>query len=759
MRAERAARAALVAAACASVVAPALAQPTKEDSPRVAQQVELPEPAGETAVSYPEGASGDAEVVLELTIDETGAVTTAKAVRGAAPFAEAAEAAALSWTFRPATRAGVPVAARIRFLVRFVEENAPEPAAPVTKPEPAPEAKPTQSRPRRPPPAEAVEVTVEGERAPPASNTLTRAEVRQLPGAFGDPFRAIEVMPGVTPMATGVPYFFVRGAPPGNVGHFLDGIRVPQLYHVAAGPSVVHPAMVRRVDLYPGGYPARFGRFSGGIVSGETNAPRYDFHGEASLRLVDAGALLEGPFADGRGSALVGGRYSYTGAIVSLLSPDVEVQYWDYQGRAEYRISDVDRLQLFAFGAYDFLGEKTPNGTDVVLATQFHRVDLRWDRALDDGTELRNAITLGEDRTRGDDDAGFVRSRSLRWRSELTHRAGPATWRGGADAKVEWYDLDVVPDPEDLEDTELLLELFPPRRDVTWGTWADVVLGPAPGITVTPGLRVDVFSSAGDTAVGVDPRISARFEVSRRLALLHAFGVVHQPPSFLVPVPALNVSGIQGGLQRSLQYSSGAEWKLPEAITAGVTGFTNVHLNMTDPVGAQRGGGVESERFRRRAIGSTVGVELFAKRALSKRVGGFFSYTLSRSLRSTGREKFPSAFDRTHVLNLALSWKLGNDWRAGSRMSFYTGFPAEEISEGVLRSRHPERVRPFHRLDGRLEKRWRLGRTGYWSFVVEVLNATLSREVVDVTCTDGGNCTPDEIGPVTIPSVGLEAVF
>ncbi len=33
------------------------------------------------------------------------------------------------------------------------------------------------------------------------------------------------------------------------------------------------------------------------------------------------------------------------------------------------------------------------------------------------------------------------------------------------------------------------------------------------------------------------------------------------------------------------------------------------------------------------------------------------------------------------------------------------------------------------------------------------------REVVDVTCTDGGNCTPDEIGPVTIPSIGLEAVF
>ncbi|MEI9949386.1 MAG: hypothetical protein WDO74_10485 [Pseudomonadota bacterium] len=32
-----------------------------------------------------------------------------------------------------------------------------------------------------------------------------------------------------------LPFFFVRGAPPGNVGYFLDGIRVPLLFHIALG--------------------------------------------------------------------------------------------------------------------------------------------------------------------------------------------------------------------------------------------------------------------------------------------------------------------------------------------------------------------------------------------------------------------------------------------------------------------------------------------------------------------------------------------
>src|SRR5262249_7177319 len=115
-----------------------------------------------------------------------------------------------------------------------------------------------------------LEVTVRGDQPAPGVTSMSRAEVRLLPGAFGDPFRAVEMLPGVPPLISGLPYFYVRGAPPGNVGYFLDGIRVPMLYHLGAGPSVIHPAMIDRVDLYPGGYPARFGRFAGGIVTGET---------------------------------------------------------------------------------------------------------------------------------------------------------------------------------------------------------------------------------------------------------------------------------------------------------------------------------------------------------------------------------------------------------------------------------------------------------------------------------------------------------
>src|SRR5262249_8806578 len=161
------------------------------------------------------------------------------------------------------------------------------------------------------------EVVVRGARQEAGQTSFSGGEVRQIPGAFGDAFRAIEALPGVTPLVTGLPFFFVRGAPPGNTGYFLDGVRVPLLYHRVLGPGVVHPGIIDLVDFYPGGYPARFGRFAGGTLSGETLPPADKFHGEGNIRIFDSGALVESPFADGHGSALLAGRYSYTALVIS----------------------------------------------------------------------------------------------------------------------------------------------------------------------------------------------------------------------------------------------------------------------------------------------------------------------------------------------------------------------------------------------------------------------------------------------------------
>ena len=725
--------------------------------------VERPKVTGDTSVGYPEGAKGDAVVVLELVLDAEGAVSDVTAVSGDPVFAEPAVKSAWRWRFEPARRDGNPVPARIRFEVRFREPPPPAPSE-----QPAPELEPTTTpgpavTPVSPPARaqEQIEVTVYGHRRSPAARTLTRAEVRELPGAFGDPFRAIEVMPGVTPIVSGVPYFFLRGAPPGNVGYFLDGIRVPLLFHVGLGPSVVHPGIIERVDLYAGAYPARFGRFAGGIVAGETAAPRPELHGEASVRLVDAGALVEAPLDGGRGAVLVGGRYSYTGLLFSLVQSEAVLEYWDYQARASYEVGPRDTLGVFSFGAYDYVGEKDAGGkTETVLSTEFHRVDLRWQHEASANTTSRFAVAVGLDRTMGDEDeeAFFVRDRLVSVRETVEHRPDKKTLiTVGSDLAIDYFDVQPPPlDAEDPDDRERFDRFFPTRTDLATGLFSELSLEVERGITLTPGLRVDLYASDGAAAVAVEPRITARFALSPTVRTIHTLGVAHQPPSFVIPVPGFQIGGLKGGLQRALQSSAGVEADLPEDFTGSLTLFQNAFFDMTDAIGGGRGSG--GDRFQARSIGASYGAEVLVKRALTKKLGGYLSYTLSRSTRSIGRESFPAAFDRTHVLNLALGYDLGRRWRAGTRFFFYTGFPADEAGDGRLRSEHPPRVPAFHRVDVRLEKKWRLGKRGYWAFVLEVLNATLSKEVVDVDC-EGGTCREREIGPVTIPSIGVEAAF
>jgi len=795
----------------AEVVPPRLAEDPGSSYPRRALEDRFYE-VTEVVLILEIDASG--KVVRAQVVRAGDELATVEAPHGHG-FDEAAVEAARSLRFEPALRAGVPVPARIKYRYRF-EPPAPElkgtvedwassqpvrgaritivaadgvertiesgldgswlaPEMPrgsarvnVESPDHRPQAidvellpgEVTQVAVRLQPKLDsgadkegpAIDVIVRGERLAPAVSSYSRAEVRQIPGAFGDPFRAVETLPGVTPLASGLPFFYVRGAPPGNVGYFFDGIRVPYLYHIGFGPSVIQPALVERVDLHPGGYPARYGRFAGGIVSAEATEPSTELHAEGNLRLFDVGGMVETGFDEGRGSVLLGGRYSYTAALLSLVAPEVKLDYRDYQARLSYDLSADDRVSILSFGSYDLLGTYKNDILDILFGTEFYRAELRYERRLAAGN-LRTALTLGYDRTSAGFIAGERRNvidRSLGVQSELRHQLGENTLaRAGVDVAIDAYSVQApeYSDPDSPE-TQNFGQQFPSRTDRLAGAWLDFVLRVTPRIEVIPGLRADLYNSGSTTALGLDPRIAARFEITDDFRILHAYGLAHQAPSFALPIPGLTPGELEHGLQRSLQTSAGVELDLDRVTMLTTTVFHNAFFNMTDAIGTSTGEGPPD--FAARGEGSAIGAELFLKRRLTGRLGGFFTYTLSRSLRKNAGRTFFSAADRTHVVNAAVAYDLGRGFRSGARAVFYTGAPVSPSSGALTpRTTSTEREAAFFRLDLRFEKRWTFGRTGFLSLVTEVMNATLNKETFG----------DEEIGPVVIPSLGVEAGF
>lgn len=807
--ASRGARALTLTAIVLGSTCPTAARAQADVSESASHQVVPPRLVSPVVAPYPAGAEGDAAVILAVRVDDSGKVESASVLEGVEPFASVAAESVRGARFVPATREGRPIAAIVRFRVDFTKPAPPTPP-PAVPPDAAPEPAPALAAPGAAPasaPAPApkpverpIDVLVRGGRSAASgtlSDSLARAEVRQLPGAFGDPFRAIEAMPGMTPVLTGLPYFYVRGAPPANVGYFFDGVRVPYLFHFGLGPAVIHPALIAKTELHRGGYPASLGRYAGGIVDAQSMPASDQLHAEGQLRLIDAGALVEAPFANGKGAALAAGRYSYTAALFSLLSSDTTLDYRDYQARVSYALSERDTISFLGFGAYDFAAQRqsidegpgalvpTTTGqapvvrdvTRVLFASEFHRGDVRWDRVLPHGGRLRAAATVGYDRTRVEARRAAA-DLMTGARVELTQPiASGVLLRAGADVVVDQYRADSLPAYADDDDVVARQRsIFVNRVDFATGARIDAVLSMIPKLEVVPGARFDAYGSGTARAVAVDPRLAARVLVSDRVRIVHAYGVASQPPSTPITLPGITLANLRGGLQRAVQTSAGVEADLPHDFSATAAVFHNAFYGLNDALGTAQIELVDIERsdsLLTKSRGSAFGLELGLRRKLTQRIAGLASYTLSHSNRTAEGRRFVSSYDRPHVLTAAISVDLGKGWRTGTRFVGYSGIPmrpAPRVFPEQIVGVPPERTPTFVRLDLRVEKRWRVGKTGWVSAVLEALNATLSREVTGYACSTAvvvpgaaplgdARCAERVVGPVSVPSLGVEGGF
>ncbi|MBI5499264.1 MAG: TonB-dependent receptor [Deltaproteobacteria bacterium] len=618
--------------------------------------------------------------------------------------------------------------------------------------------------------------------------SLEDEELRSLPGTMGDPFRAIDSLPGVVPVLTGVPYYFIRGAPPAGTGFYLDGVRVPQLFHLALGPAVIHPSLVDRIDFFPGGAPAEFGRYVGGIVSADTRLPQTDhWRSEWDLRLVDVGALVEVPLGDELAVA-VSGRYSYSAWLIQLFDPDAYLQYWDYQARVEWEPARHHRLTLFGFGSFDEAGELNDDGSVDGPRIQFHRVDLRYQYRL--GGELRAELGgwFGYDATRMDEDAEI------------------GMWAGGPRASVvwspaRWVDLTFGSDlearhfpPTGLAEYDDDNQLLRQRDALLVGAWAKVTLHPTEDTDLELGARLDVHrvdpaeeGYGARTDVWGDLRFSVRHRLTERLWLKGSVGTYHQPQSFVIDLPGMGSFTVDRGPQSAYQLSQGVEVALPWSLDLDVQVYYGDFHDLAEPQWEDGPFGdpvMEDPTLRDDPTqgwfpptrGRSYGVEFLLRRKLGEDVFGWIAYTLGRSERDYRRGTAASDFDQTHVLNLVVSWNVGAGWRLGARFHLRSGRPYTpwecststdplgpwgEVCAPRLDARNEERLPPFYRLDLRVDKKWTF-ETWWFALYFEFINLTFTAEPFEYECSygdEGPSCGVQEIPYIVIPTLGFKGVY
>jgi TonB family protein len=605
--------------------------------------------------------------------------------------------------------------------------------------------------------------------------TLRGPELQQIPGTFGDPFRVIQTLPGVASVVSLLPFPVVRGASPSSTGFLLDGTNIPLLYHLLVGASVIHPEFIDEIQFYPGGAPAPYGQYTGGIIDGRTARGRPDEHLlDFDLNLLQAGAFAREPIRPLGATVTVAARYGYPGFILGLATNQVSLSYWDYQARIDGGTAR-NGWTAFFFGANDELDTQAataaPNTPSPPLTPElilgFHRIDLR-DHQTQGRFDETLRVVLGRDHTfsSGTDFTVWLAEPSIvgQWvqSDRLTVGAGlvgsvrDITQGSGANPAAG----------------SLAAITAPLHKFDVGSAYLEALWRPTPRLLIRPGLRADAYTDGDTNKAAADPRLTVRYRLferdlpqtpnsdDRAVWMKGSAGIYHQPPRFVLPLPGLDMLPLKYGLLQAYQTSLGTEVPLQNHFQISAEGFFNymdptifdLAVNDTSVVNAPHQTltppliNIPTQDFRniiqrltQPETGRAYGLEFLLRRQSRTGLFGWISYTISRSERLQQGHWAPYDFDRTQLLNLVAGLPLPRNWDLGLRGQYQTGRPTTTTG-----GYNTGRADGYWRFDLRIDKR-ALWKKWLLDFYVDITNVALMPEEI----------TPGTVLRYVLPTVGL----
>lgn len=548
--------------------------------------------------------------------------------------------------------------------------------------------------------------------------------IKNTPTILGeaDVMKTIQLMPGVQSGVEGSAGLYIRGGSPDQNLVLLDGVPVYNVDHVLGFFSVFTPEAVKKVTLFKGSFPARFGGRLSSVVDVRTNdGDMNNYHGALSIGLLTSKLHLEGPIIKERTSFNVSLRRTYLDLVTRpFMDNDSKGGYYfyDINAKVNHKFSDKNRLYLSAYHGKDFFDSEfkdewgegeayTMNRDDVDLRWGNTIFSLRWNHILNNKLFSNATVSYNQYRMQVNGES-WVKYRKFDEQYHTNYNSGIRDWSAQ-------FDFDYTPNPKhhikfggnytfhrfkpEVMTSKISTTEEDVKQDSTYhaisnsriqaheaAAYIEDNFDVTPRLRTNVGIHLSAFHVQGKNYFSLQPRLSARYQLSGDLILKASYSQMNQYINLLTSAPISMPTDLWVPVTREIkpmisrQYALGSYYTGLKGWEFSIEGYYKQMTNILEYKEATRFIGSSSswEEKVEMGKGRSFGVELMAQRTVGKTTG-WLSYTWAKSDRKFSKgginngERFPFKYDRRHHINLVVNHKFNDRIDVSGSWFFATG--------------------------------------------------------------------------------------
>lgn len=602
--------------------------------------------------------------------------------------------------------------------------------------------------------------------------SLDQRTIQNMPDLGEDPIRVTQRLPGTAASGASARTHF-RGGEDNEVGIILNGQWLFDPFHIRDYQNIFSAIDARAIDgveVYTGGFPARYGDRMSGLVLMDSLDTEESRHSEIGLSVFNTSFLTAG--SKGDKNWLFSARRGNLDLVID--SRFGKPSYFDVFGEYAFEISPNVRLSMNALYADDkveLVLETDPAERELVVsdtrnAQAWLRLDSNWSPFLASSTVLAAVnFTNRRDGQTNDPEKMIADVQDYRDISQVSLRQD-WVWSPSEQHRTQWgihviysdahLTYDGTAEYHGLQENfvnqpaSLSRSLVASPQGSSYAMYVSDRWKISDRTLVEWGLRWDdqTYTNLSSDSQ-LSPRINLLFRTSKNSELRLSAGRYHQSQ----PIQSLQIEdGVDQywPAQRADHLIAGFRFLAPndtalriEAFLKDIRRVRPRFENLYDPLGVLPE--LQADRVRiDPSLAQAHGIEISADRSIAA-WNWWASYTWSKVTDKLGGRDVPRSWDQRHAFQGGFGWQ-DEKWSFSAAASVHSGWPTtslglvetgvdtngEPVYEATPGPRNAVRLPTFASVDVRLSRSFDLPRGRLLAFI-EVSNAFNRR---NVCCVD-----------------------